>query len=319
LYSALICLLLSLLFLAVKYHQVFTYFIVTVAVAEVFIFAHASKQVFDIRTFMKSEIETFLQKHPGDYRILNFVNHNSAMSIKANDVWGYDPGVLLRYAQFFHFTQGANPNQAEEPIVVHKVHHLFKMIRLRYIFIKEKDKIGFIDTKDSMDHINLIYDWQVIDNRNDIFNEMEKSTFNPRKKVILETFPGIIPGKTKHVEVCKIEDMSTDYLTIRGKLTKPAILLITDTFSKGWKAMPLPDSIQQVYHIMPANYTLMAIPLSAGEHHLRLEYKPTAFVVGKWISLFAIIIYLILILIAVQKSTILKNYITIFLNKRKKD
>jgi hypothetical protein len=82
--------------------------------------------------------------------------------------------------------------------------------------------------------------------------------------------------------------------------------------------MPLPDSTQQVYRVMPANYAFMAIPLSAGEHHLRLEYKPAAFIVGKWISLFAIIIYLTLILIAVRKSTMLQNYMTIFLNKRKK-
>jgi hypothetical protein len=319
LHSALVCLLLSLLFLATKYHRIFTYFIATVAIVEIFIFAHVSKQVFDIRTLMKSEIKTFLQKHPGDYRILYLANPDSAMSIKANDVWGYDPGVLLRYAQFVHFTQGDNPNKTEEPIVVHKVHHLFKLIRLRYIFIKEKDRIGVIDTKDSMDHINLIYDWQIIDNRNDIFNEMDKPTFNPRKNVILETFPGIIPSNTKHVGVCKIEDMSTDYLTIRGKLAKPAILLITDAYSKGWKAMPLPDSTQQVYRVMPANYAFMAIPLSAGEHHLRLEYKPAAFIVGKWISLFAIIIYLTIILIAVRKPTMLQNYMTIFLNKRKKD
>ena len=42
---------------------------------------------------------------------------------------------------------------------------------------------------------------------------------------------------------------------------------------------------------MPANYTLMAIPLAAGEHRLMLEYKPQAFLIGKWMSLISLGIY----------------------------
>ena len=68
---------------------------------------------------------------------------------------------------------------------------------------------------------------------------------------------------------------------------------------------------------MPANYALMAIPLSAGEHHFRVADEPISFVMEKWISLLAIIIYLTLILIVVRKSTMLQNYMTIFFLKKK--
>jgi len=85
------------------------------------------------------------------------------------------------------------------------------------------------------------------------------------------------------------------------------MLLITDTYSKGWRVKPLAGSIQNHYRIMPANYALMAIPLTAGKHHCRLEYQPKSFVVGKWISLSALAIYLLLVFVAVRKSLILKR------------
>ena len=306
-HSALICLLLSILFFAVKYHRIFAYFIAILAVVEIFIFAHASKQVFDTRTLKKSEIETFLREHSGDYRILNLLKPNSSMSIGAKDIWGDDSGVPLRYAQFMNFTQGLNPDKASQYLNFKKFHRLFSMIRCRYIFIPQKNKIVVIEKKDAMNHIHLISHWQIIDKRDDIFKEMEKPTFDPRQTVILETSPNMKQIQGGNIGECIIEDSSTNYLTIKGKLEQPALLLITDSYSNGWQVIPLAGSSQQTYHVMPANYTLMAIPLSAGEHHLRLEYKPKAFVVGKWISLVALIIYLMLILIAVRKSKMLQN------------
>ena len=54
----------------------------------------------------------------------------------------------------------------------------------------------------------------------------------------------------------------------------------------------LPESSQRRYEVMPANYVLRAIPLSAGHHRIRLEYLPAGFVVGKWISLVSCAAYL---------------------------
>ena len=51
---------------------------------------------------------------------------------------------------------------------------------------------------------------------------------------------------------------------------------------------PLPDSVQQDYTVLPANYTLMAVPLAAGRHRLVLVYAPLAFRIGTWLSLLAL-------------------------------
>jgi hypothetical protein len=318
--SALICFLLAILFFAVKYHRLFAYAIAIIAIAEILIFANASKQSFDANTLQESDIETFLWEHPGDYRILNLTKPNSAMSIGARDIWGYDSTIPLRYAQFMNFIQpGLNPDNAGQHLNFKKPHKLLSMIRFRYLFNKRNGEKTVMELKDVMNHIHLISHWQVIDKHDDIFKEMESPSFDPRQTVILETSPDIESVQSGNIGECTIEDSSTDYLTIKGKLERPALLLITDSYSKGWQVKPLAGSSQKKYQVMPANYTLMAIPLYAGEHHLRLEYKPKAFVVGKWISLSALMVYLMLILFAVGKSMILKKILPNFLSKKISD
>jgi hypothetical protein len=321
LYSALICLLLAILFFTAKYHRLVAYLIAILAIAEIFIFANASKLSFDVNTLQESDIETFLWEHPGDYRILNLAKHNSAMSIGAGDIWGYDSAIPLRYAEFMNFAQpGLNPDNERQYLDFEKPQSLLSMIRCRYLFFNKRNGEKTVrELKDVMNRIQLISQWKVIDQRDDIFREMEKQSFDPRQTVILERSPGIESMTNGRMGECTIENSSTDYLTIKGQLEQPAILLITDSYSKGWQVKPLADSSQKQYQVMPANYTLMAIPLHAGKHHLLLEYKPKAFVVGKWISLSALIVYLMLILIAVRRSIGFKDNITENLKKRKND
>ncbi|MGZ5566333.1 MAG: hypothetical protein ACXWKG_04895, partial [Limisphaerales bacterium] len=70
-----------------------------------------------------------------------------------------------------------------------------------------------------------------------------------------------------------------------------AILLVTDAYSRFWKVHALEPSSQQNYEILPADYCLRAVPLAAGHHLLKMEYRPPAFTVGKWVSLVSVLTY----------------------------
>ena len=72
--------------------------------------------------------------------------------------------------------------------------------------------------------------------------------------------------------------------------------MITDAYSKDWRAHGLPGSDQTTYTVMPANYALRAVPLSKGHHRFRLEYLPRAFTIGKWISIVSLVVYLGMVL-----------------------
>jgi len=75
-----------------------------------------------------------------------------------------------------------------------------------------------------------------------------------------------------------------DHFTIKANLATKAILLITANYSKGWQVRSLSPNLQGQYRIVPANYTLMAIPLKVGKHHFRVDYRPVQFVIGAWVS-----------------------------------
>jgi hypothetical protein len=142
-----------------------------------------------------------------------------------------------------------------------------------------------------MPRLLLAQDCAVISNRNDIFRAMAKTGFDPSRTVILEKPPNPVPEKTTRQGTARIVDSSTDHLTIEAELPTPAILVVTDAYSKGWRARALAGSEQQKYEVMPANYVLRAVPLSRGHHIFRMEYMPLGFRAGRWVSLISVIVY----------------------------
>ena len=83
--------------------------------------------------------------------------------------------------------------------------------------------------------------------------------------------------------------------TIEADLPDPAVLVVTDTYSDGWKARSLlgpgESGGQAVYNVMPADHCIRAIPLAAGHHRLLLEYRPAAFLIGAWVSGISVLLY----------------------------
>ena len=277
---------------ALRYGRLAAYGIALLAVLEVFVFALSWRATFEIAAATASPVQRFLEQHPGDYRVLNLMDPNSSLLAGKGDLWGYDHGVLRRYAQFMAFTQKEDPDQATQYLEF-KVHSpLYRMLRLKYIFFRDGPKVQVGEIKAPLERLHLIYDYDVLNGRDRIFEAMS-GDFDPASKVILETQPWPKPLKmAENRGEARILGSSTDHLEIQADLPNPALLLITDGYDKGWRAFPLDESAQTEYQVMPANYVLMAVPLGAGRHHFRLEYAPRAFAVGKWISLLSLTAFL---------------------------
>jgi uncharacterized membrane protein YfhO len=209
------------------------------------------------------------------------------------DIWGYDAIVLRRYAELLTYTQGKNPDHASMYLDFSQYHKFFKMLRCRFIYTINDGKVVIKDLGETMPKISLIGNYRLIKDRNQIFLEMEKASFDPRRTVILESQPHIAPVHSTHPGTIRFKEISTDQVMISATLEYPSVLLITENYSKGWRAQPLKSSDQKSYTIMPANYIFQAIPLKQGEHHILLEYSPLLFRVGKWISFFSAIVFLI--------------------------
>ena len=295
-FCSMTCLLLSVLLWRTHVSPRLIYLVPLIAVMEVFIFARSNRPTFDLETTRLPALQQFYEAHPGDYRVLLPLNPlpphpNSAMMTGTQDLWGADPGVLKRYAEFMAFTQGRNPDTATQYLEFSRIHPLFKMLRNRYVLFSEEGKQGFEEIPSVLSRLELIQDWVLLPQRDRIFAAMNHPAFDPRQQVILETTPDPAPAKGQAKGTATVTEEGTDYLIVEANLPAPAILLITDNYSSGWRAVALPGSSQEHHDLLPANYILRAVPLGAGTHHLRIEYEPLGYRIGKWISLVSLIFF----------------------------
>ena len=250
-------------------------------------FAGANAATTQVATAMPAELKEFVAAHPGDYRVLNLSRPNNGYLLGAPDLWGNDPGVLKRYAEFMTFTQGGDPDLATQNITFAMVHRLYAMLRCRYAFLPSKSGVSVIDVPDPLPAVLLLQDYRVAKGRDAIFAAIAQPAFDPRRTVMLESEPSPRPQPDANPGTVRVVAAGNDRLAIEANVTVPTLLLITDLYSRGWHARALPGSAQSNYEILPANYILRAVPLSAGQHHLRLEYRPRSFAPGVVISFLA--------------------------------
>jgi hypothetical protein len=264
--------------------------IVALGVIEMFVFARGSRATFDSTLVANQKEKSFLDQHPGDYRIINLLNPNSAMSIWARDIWGYDASVVRRYAEFIAWTQGADPDKATQYVVFTGCDPLYAMLRLRYLF----DDLHVAEAPaPPLPHVELVSNYRVVRGRDAIFDALRAVTFDPTREVVLESEPEPKSSPGENTGTAQIVATSTDALTIEADVAQSSILLITDTFTPSWRAVSLPGSVQSRYQLLPANYILRAVPLAAGHHLFRVEYRSRAFEIGKWISVAAGVVFLL--------------------------
>lgn len=290
--------LVSLLFWLAKTQRKATWGLVALAVVEMLLFARSSRDRFDLSERQYPALKQWLDDRPGDYRILNLYDLNSAMGLPAQDIWGMDPGMIRRYGEAVAFSQGVNTDQTElEYVSITKDVPFLKMLRCRFVFALQDNQVGELgvhEIQDPLPHVQLVPGCRVIARRSEILSAITNAAFNPREEVILETVPHPEPQAPNEAGTVKLVDSGTDYLDVEANVFSACILLITDTYAKGWRARAMPGSSQQHYQVMPANYCLRAIPLAAGPHRIRIEYVPIAFTIGKWLSLLFLLAFVVL-------------------------
>jgi len=235
-----------------------------------------------------------LAQIPKDARVLDSTGSRSTfgMWFDYDDVWGYDPGVLKRYAELVARSQGMNPENASQYVQFHQLDRtIFALLRVAAVFTNDP-KNPVVKIPGSMELAQIVSTAYVFDGRDRILSAMESDSFDPRRAVILESAPSIKPAGAPDPGSVKVIAETTDTIELDANVNANAILLVTNAYSKGWRARSLGPSSQDHYDVLPGDWALQAIPLMPGRHHLLLEYRPTAFVAGKWISIAALLGYL---------------------------
>ncbi len=270
-------------------HRVLRWLFLIVAFGELFLFARSNLTSFDLTQLQAkcATIQNLYDKDPGDYRVWATWG-DYTLGTSGFDIWGEDPMMPSRYCDFACRTQNDDVNNdiLSHDFFRYRVPAL-GLLRLRYIVQTHSDnwtveKSGLKEAPRTF----LTDKWEVLDYPS-ILDRTTRNGFKATQKVLLESAPEVKeePGKLKGK--VQVQDLDSDRIEIKASLSKPAILVMTDNYSKGWRALPLPGDDQWGYRVLPANGFQRAIPLQAGEHHFLLQYQPPHFMLGCWISWFS--------------------------------
>lgn len=237
---------------------------------------------------VRPEVARFVAENPGDYRIVNRIRPNNGYLLGVPDLWGNDPLVLQRYAEFMTVTQGGDPDAASQNLVIRSLHPWFAMLRCRYGFMMLSDtEVGIAGLSQALPRALLVSGYCVRSGRDAILAEIAKPDFDPSRTIVLESEPSPRPEPGADSGRVRVVAATSDTLTLEAEVSRPALLLVTDNYSRDWRARALADSAQADYEVLPANYVLRAVPLAAGRHRLRMEYAPAALPLGLAISTLA--------------------------------
>jgi hypothetical protein len=258
---------------------------------ELLAFASGEIRVFSADQVLPAPMRDIVAAHPGDYRVLDLPAITNGYLLGAGDIWGNDPGVLLRYTQYMTFTQGGNPDRATQFVFFHNPPRQYDMLRLRYAFMPAGEKYALLENPSPMPHALLLTDYRVLPSFAAMFKTLGDPAFDPWHTVLLESPPDPQPVPADHPGRVRVVGETSDTLDLEADLASPALLLVTDLYSRDWIARALPGSVQQQYQVLPANYILRAVPLSAGHHELRMEYDPPSFRHGLAISAVAWLVW----------------------------
>ncbi|MGH7178593.1 MAG: hypothetical protein ACREJC_14545, partial [Tepidisphaeraceae bacterium] len=262
------------------------YALIPLAALELLAVNHASRATTSPDLTLPPGWQTALAKLPSDSRVFvgGIAHANSGMYFGYDNIWGYDPGVLKRYAEMMTASQGFDPATAGQYLMFNRIDpNVFDLIRCRLILPMDPDQLPD-ERPGLMPTLRLIRNYAVLRDRDSILRTLTDVRFEPRDTVLLESEPDPKPVKGAEIGTAEVVRRGVGTLEIKADVPTPAILLITENYSRDWHARPRETGPQSSYPILSADWALMAIPLAAGQHHLVLAYAPRSFYVGAWIS-----------------------------------
>jgi len=273
------------------------------AVINLGIFAWKATTSFTADQARLQEVGRVFQNKPGqrpnDFRTLNTLLSSANMTWGNENIWGYDPSVLKRYAEFMYYSQGLDPDTASQNAPFRQKSPMLNMFRCRYALVQPATgNLQLADMGEPLSRFMIISRYRVIKNRDEILQTISSPLFDPKREVILESepIPRLMDGEGVSYSI-RLMGMESGKWTLEMTCDKATILVMTDAYAKGWTMTPLPGSVQTNYNVMPANYAMRAIPLAPGRHVVQLEYIQPGLAAGVQTSLLTTALLLIMCIV----------------------
>lgn len=227
-----------------------------------------------------------LSRGIGDARVLHDMRSHPNASLRAgsSEAWGYSSLVSRRYARFMAATQGAPTAHANQYLTFTRFTPAFALTRVRYVFVPGPEE-SVLELPAPMPRVSLLGRWRVVAGEDEALRAVAAPGFDPRRELVIEEDPGLGAAAPAAEGSAVVVSSDSAGFIVRARTSSPAVLLVTDAYSRAWRAGAVEGGA--AYRVMPADSAFIGIPLSPGEHRVRLEYEPRTFRLGALVSLLA--------------------------------
>jgi hypothetical protein len=225
-----------------------------------------------------------------------FETANLGMVLRFENLQGYDPGILKRYAEVIYVA--INNGLPEFDLRKASQYNfffrgnvpVFRMLRCRLVFANPNGPA--VTIPDPLPQAVLVTDVFQPPDELSLLKYLCSDGFNPAKTAVTAApLPIAVAPINRPAGTVAVNNPSLEELEIRATVNEPCLMVVTNNYSKGWRLKPIGgDAVKQ--SIIPVNHTQIGIPLEKGNYHFTLEYAPAGFRIGRWISLVTLLGYL---------------------------
>ncbi len=277
----------------------------------------------------ETKITKFLKNNLGQHRVLvgqKLLSDREAWNNQILKIQGYEPVPLVRLgllaaAVFPQKDAALMMAGYSEPQISTARQQLLDLISVKYAILQtdkrveidgwkivEKGSVPEEFTLRNSEPTQIPY--LILENTNPLpraflIGNTKPLNQNEQSKQIVETIAKIQPrnevllqqdvlskGKRQTYKAADITKATPNKLQITAALNEPGYLVLSDIYYPGWSA----QVNESLIPILPANFSLRAIPLPAGNHDVHLSFTPPGFKIGRLISIMTLAIVFILLI-----------------------
>ena len=302
------------IYLLVKEKVTPTFFIIAVGVLLIFdLWRIDAKFIrdFDYRSYFRKDgaIE-FLQRDTDKFRVISLPRTYQGQNILAyhniGQVLGYHGNQLKAYDDFTERKYLESARTQEEygrryaeflfgpkPDLLNVKYFLsrqpFEHAKFEQVF--HQGGVYVFQNQTYLPRARIVFDYEVMRDREDILKRITDPNFDYRNSVILEEEPqvSLSRGDTS-VSLGKayIEKDEINTLTVKAVLSRGGFLILSENYYPSWKAYV--DGVEaQIYR---ANYLFRALYLEEGEHEVKFVFDSPTYRVGKTSTLLTSVLLL---------------------------
>ncbi len=228
---------------------------------------------------------------------------NRGLELQRPVVWGYDPFILERYARFVLRAMGLDlPVWSMSHLVPSGQYPLLRLLRVGAVIrpgprdapelaagksvfrlparqqndLAEAPEIVETAHAAPLPRFFFVADWRIETTPEDVLGALTDPGWDPMRLALLDRPPGDLePGAGGPVQgQALVLEESTDEIVLDLAVDRDSLLVVTDTWSEGWRAKPVAPEDRRQYQVIPVDHVLRGVPLVAGRHRIRLEYVP---------------------------------------------